>query len=257
MEELKKLSKEEIINISMAMGSVLLQNGAETSRVEDTIRRFCQRHGYFTLNVFVTPTVMVMGETSSGESTRICRVFNRTTNLHIISKINDFSYSLYGEDWSYQKAMDWLEDKRKKGPLYNDEITSLASGFAAACFTRMLGGGNPEFLAGFLVGGLGMLLLKKLSGYRPSAFWENAVAGATIGGLSMICCKLWAGGNLDIIIGGSLMPFLPGTAFVNSVRDYMGGDLVSGNCRFAEALLFAVSIALGLAFSLKLGMLWG
>lgn len=251
------LTKEEVINISMSMGQVLLQNGAETSRVEDTIRRFCQRHGYFSLNVFVTPTVIVIGETETGESTRVCRVFTRTTNLHIISKINDFSYSHYGQDWSYQKAMEWLEDKRKKGPLYTAELTSLASGFAAACFTQMLGGAKLEFWSAFLAGGLGMLLLKKLNGYRPSAFWENAVAGCAIGGLSIACCRFLPQCNLDITIGGALMPFLPGTAFVNSVRDYMGGDLVSGNCRFAEALLFAVSIALGLALSLKLGMLWG
>lgn len=102
-----------------------------------------------------------------------------------------------------------------------------------------------------------MLLLKKISGYRPSAFWENAVAGCAIGGLSIACCHIMQQGKLDIIIGGALMPFLPGTAFVNSVRDYIGGDLVSGNCRFAEALLFAVSIAVGLAFSLRLWLLWG
>ena len=44
---------------------------------------------------------------------------------------------------------------------------------------------------------------------------------------------------------------------VNSVqRDYMAGDLISGNSRIAEALLFATSIAIGLAFSLLLWYNW-
>ena len=45
---------------------------------------------------------------------------------------------------------------------------------------------------------------------------------------------------------------------VNSVqRDYMAGDLISGNLRIAEAMLFATSIAIGLAFSLLVWYHWG
>ena len=45
---------------------------------------------------------------------------------------------------------------------------------------------------------------------------------------------------------------------VNSVqRDYMAGDLISGNSRIAEAMLFATSIAIGLAFSLLVWYHWG
>ena len=255
-ENESKFSREEVINLSMSLGQVLLQSGAETSRVEDSIRRFCQKNGCNHLQVFVTPTVIVIGDVESGEATRVSRVISRSTNLHIISQINDFTYQVGYRQWSYGQAMTWLDKKRKCGPMYGTMLTAFASGFAAACFTRMLGGKAPEFWVAFLVGGLCMLLLRKLSSYQPGAFWENAVAGAAIGGMSIGCCHYLPGCSLDIVIGGSLMPFLPGTAFVNSVRDYMGGDLVSGNCRFAEALLFAVSIALGLAFSLKLWLLW-
>ena len=45
---------------------------------------------------------------------------------------------------------------------------------------------------------------------------------------------------------------------VSSVqRDYMAGDLLSGNARIAEALLFAASIAIGIAFALRAWVLWG
>lgn len=53
------------------------------------------------------------------------------------------------------------------------------------------------------------------------------------------------------------MPFLPGVAFTNGLRDYMAGDLISGNSRIAEAMLFATSIAIGLAFSLLIWYHWG
>ena len=63
-------------------------------------------------------------------------------------------------------------------------------------------------------------------------------------------------GTQTNIIVGALMPFLPGVAFTNGLRDYMAGDLISGNSRIAEALLFATSIAIGLAFSLLLWYNW-
>ena len=102
-----------------------------------------------------------------------------------------------------------------------------------------------------------MVLLKQLGGYRPSAFWENALAGAAIGACTILCCAISVQCTKTNIIVGSLMPFVPGVACTNGLRDYMAGDLVSGNSRIAEALLFAISIAIGLAFSLLVWYHWG
>ena len=35
-----------------------------------------------------------------------------------------------------------------------------------------------------------MLVLKQIAGYRPSAFWENALAGVAIGVVALICCAV-------------------------------------------------------------------
>lgn len=102
-----------------------------------------------------------------------------------------------------------------------------------------------------------MVLLKQLGGYRPSAFWENALSGAAIGALAIFCCEMDGECTRTNIIVGALMPFLPGVAFTNGLRDYMAGDLISGNSRIAEAMLFATSIAIGLAFSLLVWYHWG
>ncbi len=38
---LRDLKREETVNLAMMLGKVLLKNGAETSRVEEKITRFC------------------------------------------------------------------------------------------------------------------------------------------------------------------------------------------------------------------------
>jgi len=59
---------------------------------------------------------------------------------------------------------------------------------------------------------------------------------------------------MEKIIVGALMPFVPGVAFTNGLRDYMAGDLLSGNARIAEALLFAASIGSCCIYSACLGI---
>lgn len=84
------LSREQTLHIALGMGKALLKNGAETSRVEDTISRFCHTHGYHDIHVFVTPTVIILGDEESEGATIISRIRYRSTNLSVISAVNDF-----------------------------------------------------------------------------------------------------------------------------------------------------------------------
>ena len=103
-----------------------------------------------------------------------------------------------------------------------------------------------------LIGGLGWIVFIGLKeGFSVHSFSANFLAGLSIGIVAQTCCLLYPYCTLENITVGALMPFLPGLAFTNGVRDYMAGDLLSGNSRIAEAGLFALSIAIGLAFALK------
>ena len=54
------------------------------------------------------------------------------------------------------------------------------------------------------------------------------------------------------------MPLVPGVAITNGLRDFISGDLIAGTSKVAEAILIAVSIAVGVGTVLKLAsFLWG
>ena len=171
--------------------------------------------------------------------------------------MNDFSYNLKRWPLNYKETLEYLDELRHKAPPYGEWRVCMASAISSAAFSAMLGGNSHDFIAAFITGGLSMVLLKQLGGYRPSAFWENALSGAAIGALAIFCCEMDGECTRTNIIVGALMPFLPGVAFTNGLRDYMAGDLISGNSRIAEAMLFATSIAIGLAFSLLVWYHWG
>ena len=47
------------------------------------------------------------------------------------------------------------------------------------------------------------------------------------------------------IIIGNIMLLVPGVAFVNALRDMIGGDMMSGILRVCESILLAVFLAAG------------
>ena len=244
------ISREQALNVALNIGKVLLKSGAETSRVEDTIARFCRSFGYHDVNVFATPTMIIIGDETAANASLMCRIRYRSNNLSNVKAVNDFSYGLRPETFDYEEAMAFLQHLLVQQPPYGKWTVCLASALCSAAFASMLGGNSHDFCAAFVTGGLAMTLLCQLTSYSLGAFWENTVAGAAIGSLAILCCSISVQCTRTNIIVGSLMPFLPGLAFTNGLRDYLSGDLISGNSRIAEALLFAVSIAFGLAFTL-------
>ena len=251
------ISREQALNVALNIGKVLLKSGAETSRVEDTIARFCRSFGYHDVNVFATPTMIIIGDETAANASLMCRIRYRSNNLSNVKAVNDFSYGLRPEAFDYEEAMAVLQHLLVQQPPYGKWTVCLASALCSAAFASMLGGNSHDFCAAFVTGGLAMTLLCQLTSYSLGAFWENTVAGAAIGSLAILCCSISVQCTRTNIIVGSLMPFLPGLAFTNGLRDYLSGDLISGNSRIAEALLFAVSIAFGLALTLLVWYRWG
>ena len=61
--------------------------------------------------------------------------------------------------------------------------------------------------------------------------------------------------NTSIIMIGVLMQVVPGLALVNSIRDIMSGDLMSGTARLVDALVTAASLSIGAAAGVLVTML--
>ncbi|MEG2653004.1 MAG: threonine/serine exporter family protein, partial [Ruthenibacterium sp.] len=51
--------------------------------------------------------------------------------------------------------------------------------------------------------------------------------------------------NMDKIIIGGIIPLVPGMALTTAIRDFAGGDYLSGTIRLIDALLVASAIAIG------------
>ena len=98
-----------IKDVVMLAARILLESGAEGTRVEDTMSRIAMKLGYSESNSFVTNTVIQF--TLHNESyPRLYRIKSRDTNLIKISQANEISRQITHGSISLEDAKKKLEE---------------------------------------------------------------------------------------------------------------------------------------------------
>lgn len=103
------------MEVCLLAGRLMLQNGAETYRVEDTITRLAQNYGMKAAQVFVTPTAIILSLFEKGRTmdyTKIVRIVDRSTDLHVVVLVNDLSRKVASESLSLDTARKELKNRK-------------------------------------------------------------------------------------------------------------------------------------------------
>ncbi|KXZ39442.1 Uncharacterized membrane protein YjjP, DUF1212 family [Alkalithermobacter thermoalcaliphilus JW-YL-7 = DSM 7308] len=245
------LQKKDILRIALYAGEIMLKNGAETYRVEDTIDRICKSKNLKHVSSFVTPTGIFISDDRFDGISFIKRIKSRTINLSKISQVNDFSREFVNSNLSIEQALLLLK-KIDKSPKYPKVIRILSAGFASGFFALLFGSSFLDFLAAFIISMIAVFASSKIEKVSQTSFLANASGGAIIATLTIFFQLLGFGNSIDMIIVGSIMPLLPGVALTNGLRDFISGDLISGVSRVFEAVFISISIAVGVGSILNI-----
>lgn len=243
---------ERIIQLAVYAGKIMLENGAETYRVEDTVTRICDAYNVSNADCFVTPTGIMTSITNDyGRTISIVkRIHSRTTNLEKISQVNDLSRNILSKGHTLEYVENALKDIDST-PMYSHRVLTLFSCIGAAFFTLMFGGNMQDFAVSFFIGGMIHLSLYWLDKFHSNGFFSNVVGGALVALIALVSVDLGLAPDLDKIIIGSIMLLVPGLSITNAIRDTISGDLLAGVARAVEAFLVAVAIAIGTGSMLK------
>jgi len=231
---------------------IILENGGETYRAEETILYICNSFEILDAEVFSTPTGLIFtADINNKTLTLVCRIKKRGINLSKINSAIEISRGMVSNKITLEEADKALIEIRNT-PDKNFLFTTLATGISSGFFSLLFGGAIIDFFVAMFSGivvALISILFRKQDMFQ---FIISFIAGAVTALFAVLCLYVFNIGSIDKIIAGGIMPFLPGLAATNAIRDTMRGDLVSGNSRFSEALLVAISIAAGAGIVLKL-----
>lgn len=242
---------------ALLAGEIMLVSGAETYRVEDTVRRILMTSGLERAEAFVVSTgiIITLSDPRVTPISMVRRVTDKNTNLGNISETNEISRKYCSGRLSLEDAyLSICEIGEKK--RYPNWLTDLCLILTTAFFCVLLGGGFAECLLS-MVNGVFIVIWTEVSGrVRMKGFFLNTISSIFIAFFSTVAAAASGGRvNLEPMIAGSIMPLLPGVAITNAIRDTLQGDYVSGGARIIEAFVIALSIAVGIGAGLALGSL--
>lgn len=243
---------KDILDVAQTAGQIILENGGEVYRVEETMSIICRSYGIQIVESFVTPSVIMISlkDHEDNPITFIKRIKKRTIDMHKIHDINELSRRISSEKPSLEQVKSEL--KRIQTEIHYKWSTQIiATGSTTGCFTLLFGGKPLDFLFSFFIGASMKLLLKNADKLKMNDFFTNIIGGAFASIIALFATLLLPDLNSDLIIIGSIMILVPGLTITNGIRDTIAGDFYSGIARVLESVFVALGISLGsvIAFS--------
>ncbi|HOF12215.1 MAG TPA: threonine/serine exporter family protein [Treponemataceae bacterium] len=243
-----RLEHKEVLAISIRSASMILENGGETYRAEETATHTAISLGAKTATAFVTPTVVQVSYTDSKDSfhTAFRRVTRREVNLKKISRVNELSRRLaQRKSLAKPGQIDFVLSKIDTNAEYPSWFIILMGALSGFFFSFMFGGRLIDAVLSLCIG-LGLrLFLKALEKIQLNSFIISLFSGAIVSIFVELIDFIPLAFTQEIILTATLMQVVPGLALVNAIRDLIAGDLLSGNARLVEAVMIAIGLSVG------------
>ena len=242
-----------VLNLAISVGEVLLKNGGEIYRVQETVTRILEAYGIQDYHVFVITNGIFAtvdeGQEDAGSMVRYVPIGE--VNLKRVAEINQLSREICEKKCSLAEAFGKLEECRNS-PSAGNLALVFACGVGSAGFCYLLGGRFYDSIVSFFLGILLDVFLLFAAKRHASRLIMNILGSAlvTAGSLSLLVAG--AGILSDKVIIGGIIPLVPGVALTTAIRDLFSGDYLSGSIRLIDALLTGMCIAIGVGAVMKL-----
>lgn len=249
----------KLLDIATDLGYELAMCGAETFRVEESVRRMLSAYD-IDAEVFAIPNCLHISiEPVIGRPlTRMRRIGMHGNDLDAVERFSGLCRKICAQRPAPEIAAKWFQETRESRRYYKLPLYYLGHFLGGFGFAFLFGGcwmdGICSGLCGLLIGLIDQIV-SKLGG---NTFFRTIAAAFPIALLAYAFGALGLAHSPDAVTIGALMLLVPGLLFTNAMRDIIFGDTNSGINRIVQVLLIAVAIALGTAVAWNLAtLLWG
>ncbi|NLZ68410.1 MAG: threonine/serine exporter family protein [Spirochaetales bacterium] len=248
MSEDADVTFKRILDLSMMVGRIMLENGAEIYRVEDTMKRISLHYGIVDENFFVLSNgIFTTGSDNRGKKlyAKVEHIPVHGAELNKVIELNQLSRDICKGKVTLEEAEKRIEEIRNL-PHSSWIVVTAATCVGSACFTVLLSGTITDALgagvAGLLLGLFNCFVFSKYL----SKVTGNILASLLV---TFVCISFHlfttTVTNMNAMVAGSIISLIPGVAFLNGIRDIANGDYISGSVRLLDAILVFTCIAVG------------
>ena len=226
----------------------LALSGAETFRIEETMRRIIGAYGIECQAFAIPNCVMVSLEAANGKPLMVMkRVGFHGNDLEAVEKLNALSRRICAETPAPEVAAQWLKETLAERRTYSVAAYYLGNFLGAAGFCPVFGGTMRDSLWAGLMGLIIGFVTRQMDRWETNPFFSTITAAFAMAVPAYLAAGFHLIDYVDAVIIGSLMILVPGLLITNSMRDIIYGDTNSGINRIVQVLLSALAIAMGTA----------
>ncbi|MCM1365600.1 MAG: threonine/serine exporter family protein [Faecalibacterium sp.] len=243
-----EVSCNKSLSLAMELGKSMIKCGAEINRVEETIIRVCRAYGMAQIDVFsIISMINVTASDSEGNTfSQMRRVYSSSTNFGKLERLNALSRKICETGLSVDEAKQMLDEINSESKKFH--LTAcIGHMFAAGGFAIFFGGTLLDGLAAMPIAVMIYLMNTYIKTRGMNKLFYTALCSALSGFLAFLFVKIGFGNNADMIMIGDIMLMIPGLMLINSIREMLCGDLMSGLLRMTESIVLSMSIACGFA----------
>ncbi len=242
--------EQKVFNICCDIGEMLLQNGAETFRVEETVERVGISAGIIII-CNSTLTAITISIRDSGK-TILLKPDLKGYNLKKIDQLNTLSRNFENKVLSIDELYQEVNNVKTSNEKFSIQLRILSAGLVGMAPMFVFKAYWTDLIISFFLGIIGYLIYNKLNNFESIPYLGEVFGGFSVSAISILLVKLGLGNNEHYIIISAIMPLVPGVAITNSLRELIENDIISGVARLVSAFLVAGAIGFGILLAIEL-----
>jgi uncharacterized membrane protein YjjP (DUF1212 family) len=247
----------DVIKLSLWAGQLLLQYGADTARIEETIHRIGTALGCDWLDIIVLPEGIIATTVSGTEfRTKVRRVVRQSVNFSVLDDINTLSHQIvHGKADRFATRAE-LRRISDMGHPYNRWVVVGMVGLGCGALSRLIGGDFAVFFVTFFASAGAMFIRQEMLSRHINMMIVVVTTSFVAQMLASVGLLLNWGNNPRLALAASVLLLVPGVPLVNSAQDIFQGFFTTGIARAINGTLITLGIAVGVVFAsgfLRLG----
>lgn len=243
----------DVIDLALWAGQLLMQDGSDSRRIEETVHKISTGLGCDWADVLVSPNVIIL-TTSSGIEfrTKVRRVVRIGVNLSALTAISKLTHRVMDGEMDRFEVRQALEEITHTPPHYNRWVVVVMVGLACAAFSQLFGGDFPVLVATFAAAAGAMFARQELHKRYFNPFFIVVVTAFVAGLIASLPSIFEWSDTPEIALASSVLLLVPGVPLINSAEDLMEGHILMGLARGVTGGIIAFGIAIGLLLAMRL-----
>jgi len=256
MSETRNFTRKELNRMAKVLlkaARILMENGAESRRVFETVREMARALGLPQTDVLLTHRSVIITVAAGDEAvTRIVRVGTLGVNMEKISEMSGVFRQLSAGEMTPDALEEALDALARREEPYPNWLRMIMAALACGGFCVISGGDARAFGSCALAALAGLLLRRAmmLAHFQPLlCVFSAAFLSAS---LATLFTRFTGSAAPSAGVAASVLYLVPGVPMINAVADLVKGHLMTGLARAMTVVLTAGFVASGLVLAMKL-----